>query len=30
MTHNNVALNTMYKRSITLPRGTLDLTYQTN
>ncbi|WP_201632214.1 phosphoribosyltransferase domain-containing protein [Psychrobacter immobilis] len=22
--------NTMYKRSITLPRGTLDLTYQTN
>ena len=30
MTHNNVALNTMYKRSITLPRGNLDLTYQTN
>ena len=27
---NTTISNTMYKRSITLPRGTLDLTYQTN
>ena len=27
---NTMISNTMYKRSITLPRGTLDLTYQTN
>ena len=27
---NPTISNTMYKRSITLPRGTLDLTYQTN
>ncbi len=27
---NNMTANKMYKRSITLPRGTLDLTYQTN
>ena len=27
---NTTICNTMYKRSITLPRGTLDLTYQTN
>ena len=27
---NNVTSNTIYKRTITLPRGTLDLTYQTN
>ena len=27
---HNLTPNTIYKRSITLPRGTLDLTYQTN
>lgn len=27
---NNMTANKMYKHSITLPRGTLDLTYQTN
>ena len=27
---NNMTANKMYERSITLPRGTLDLTYQTN
>ena len=27
---NNMIANDMYKHSITLPRGTLDLTYQTN
>ena len=27
---HNLIPNTIYKRSITLPRGTLDLTYQTN
>ena len=29
-TNQNILSNKTYKRSITLPRGTLDLTYQTN
>ena len=27
---NNITPQDIYKRTITLPRGTLDLTYQTN
>lgn len=29
-TNQDITSNKTYKRSITLPRGTLDLTYQTN